>query len=632
MQLSRLNQSHLKYRPDIDGLRTLAVVPVILFHAGFHAFSGGFVGVDVFFVISGYLITSIILSELEQGRFSIISFYERRARRILPALFFVMLCCLPFSWLWLEPADMKDFSKSISKVTQFTSNIYFYRNSGYFDTATELKPLLHTWSLAVEEQYYLLFPLLLLLVKRFGKIWIGAVITLIAISSFLVAQYYSSTKPMAAFYLLHSRAWELMIGALVAFNYTDHNINRHTQNHSQYGSLLGFLLICASIFLYEKSLPYPSFYTLAPTAGTALIIAFNTKNTLVSKILGSKPFVSIGLVSYGAYLWHQPLFAFFRHAFLDDVPIYAMLLLVVASFVLALLTWKFIERPFRNKTRFNKKEIFGYGISISIFIATLGNFVTENDGFPSRYTRLLTGDIGHDEFFQYQNYRYLRCESPSVANDSLIRNGFLRCRQSKPGVPEVILLGDSHAEHLFIGLAEAKPNLNIAYYLKAGVPYVTNKQFDTIFNEIINNGQAQHIVIAMFYYGKQNSKDFGLYDGLSITIKKLLNAGKTVSLVGDVPKFDFSPVYCTVSKENINSRYCQLSNEKLIIQRQVYDPILNKLANEFNVKYITIDAPLCQQEKCLMTDGTSIFYRDDHHLNILGSKLIGKYLAEKLTL
>jgi peptidoglycan/LPS O-acetylase OafA/YrhL len=207
----------MNYRKEIDGLRALAVIPVILFHAGFTTFSGGFVGVDVFFVISGFLITSIILKEIEAGTFSILNFYERRARRILPELFLVMLVCLPFAWLWLLPDDIRDFSKSVVKLTEFISNIYFYKQTGYFDTANELKPLLHTWSLAVEEQYYLFFPLLLLITWRFGKLFVFVTLTLILLSSLFYAQYIVYSEPSAAFYLLPSRFWELLVGALVAF-------------------------------------------------------------------------------------------------------------------------------------------------------------------------------------------------------------------------------------------------------------------------------------------------------------------------------------------------------------------------------------------------------------------------------
>ena len=207
----------MKYRKEIDGLRALAIIPVILFHAGFKVFEGGFIGVDVFFVISGYLITTIILSDIESGKFSISNFYERRARRILPALFFIMLCCLPFAWFVLTPNHLKDFYQSLTAVSVFSSNILFWKESGYFDTATELKPLIHTWSLAVEEQYYILFPLLLVMLWKLRKqLILGSLIAITVISLFL-AQWGAYNKPSATFFLLPTRSWELAIGALIAY-------------------------------------------------------------------------------------------------------------------------------------------------------------------------------------------------------------------------------------------------------------------------------------------------------------------------------------------------------------------------------------------------------------------------------
>lgn len=198
--MHRRRIENMDYRRELDGLRALAVLPVILFHAGFETFSGGFVGVDVFFVISGYLITTIILAELNRGNFSIVNFYERRARRILPALFLVMLACIPFAWILLAPADLNSFAKSLVAVSLFVSNVFFWKDGDYFETAAELKPLIHTWSLAVEEQYYVLFPLFLMLFWKFGKRWILVTLGLVFVLSFAVAQWASYAKPAAAFF------------------------------------------------------------------------------------------------------------------------------------------------------------------------------------------------------------------------------------------------------------------------------------------------------------------------------------------------------------------------------------------------------------------------------------------------
>jgi peptidoglycan/LPS O-acetylase OafA/YrhL len=231
----------MDYRREIDGLRALAVLPVILFHAGFETFSGGFVGVDVFFVISGYLITTIILAELEQGKFSIVNFYERRARRILPALFLVMLVCIPFAWVSLTPADLNSFAKSLVAVPLFVSNVFFWRDGGYFETAAELKPLLHTWSLAVEEQYYVLFPLFLMLFWRLGKRLILVSLGLVFVASIAIAQWGAYAQPTAAFFLLPTRGWELLIGAFAAFYLAQANRKDYGQTISE---VAGWLAGC----------------------------------------------------------------------------------------------------------------------------------------------------------------------------------------------------------------------------------------------------------------------------------------------------------------------------------------------------------------------------------------------------
>ena len=224
----------MEYRKEIDGLRAVAVLPVILFHAGFTTFSGGFVGVDIFFVISGYLITTLIVDEMDKGSFSLLNFYERRARRILPSLFFVMLFTLPFAWFWMLPQELISFSQSLSAVPLFASNILFWRTSGYFDTASELKPLLHTWSLAVEEQYYFLFPLFLLSAWKLGKKFIISLLIIVAIMSVVAAQWGSTTYPSFTFYVLPTRAFEILIGALICF-YLNHkqSITSYSQSVSQ---------------------------------------------------------------------------------------------------------------------------------------------------------------------------------------------------------------------------------------------------------------------------------------------------------------------------------------------------------------------------------------------------------------
>ena len=373
----------MTYRKEIDGLRALAVIPVILFHGGFSWLSGGYVGVDIFFVISGYLITSIILKEKEANTFTIIGFYERRARRILPALFFIIFLCLPFAWFLLLPNELKEFGESIISITFFSSNILFWQSSGYFAADAELIPLLHTWSLAVEEQFYVIFPLLMIIFWKLGKVWLVGIVSLIALLSLGLTEWGWRQFPDANFYLIPTRAWELMIGALLAFY-----LYYKTQTSGiicHIGSLLGLGLIIYSIIAFDESIPFPSLYAVLPTVGAALIILFTIPSTLVYHILSTRIMVGIGLISYSAYLWHYPLFVFARIYSLDELSITIVCLLSISSLLLAYFSWRFIERPFRNKQRFTRKQIFTSSIIASVLLILVGAAFTLSDGAAFRF-------------------------------------------------------------------------------------------------------------------------------------------------------------------------------------------------------------------------------------------------------
>lgn len=338
----------MRYRPEIDGLRTVAVLPVILFHAGFPAFSGGFIGVDIFFVISGYLITAILLRELEEGRFSILRFYERRIRRIFPALFFMMAATTPFAWLLLDPFAFRNYAQSLVATTFSASNILFWLESGYFDVHTELKPLLHTWSLAVEEQYYVILPVMLFLLWRLGKRSLFVIVGLFALASLGLAEWMSRNYPSASFYLLPARAWELFAGSLCAFWQNARGMPKGGRAGGV-AAALGLASILGSIFTYEGTeILWPSLWTLVPVGGTALIILCAGPGTAVMRLLSSAPFVGIGLISYSAYLWHQPVFAFARTAAVFEPSHAVMLSLAALSMGLAWASWRFVEAPFRN--------------------------------------------------------------------------------------------------------------------------------------------------------------------------------------------------------------------------------------------------------------------------------------------
>src|SRR5210317_2212445 len=309
----------LIYRPEIDGVRAIAVVAVILYHSqisifGHQLFKGGFIGVDIFFVISGYLITSIILKELvTTGSFSFKHFYERRIRRILPALLFVMLVSLPFAWMYLLPSSFIDFSKSILYSLGFTSNFYFhYSGQQYGAESGLLKPFLHTWSLSVEEQFYILFPIVLLVTFKYFKKFLIHILILGFLISLGLAEWGSKNHPSFNFYILPTRGWELLAGSILAY----FEITKgHRSKNYILNSILpftGLILIGHSILFFNDEMFHPSFYTLSPIIGVCLIIWFSNKDELITKILSTKLFVGIGLISYSLYLWHYPIFAYAR--------------------------------------------------------------------------------------------------------------------------------------------------------------------------------------------------------------------------------------------------------------------------------------------------------------------------------
>ena len=354
------------YRAEIDGLRALAVIPVILFHAGFQLFSGGYVGVDVFFVVSGYLITSILIEDIENKKFSIVYFYERRARRILPALTVVSLVSIVFAWILLSDVALRKFGNALIGVSTFVSNIIFWQQKGYFSESAELYPLLHTWSLAVEEQYYVLFPIFLILSWRFGKERVFWIIVVISVISLIISEWGWRNKANANFYLAPTRVWEIFAGSIAAFI-----VQKRGVRSNNLIATLGLSAIFYSFLFYDKSTPFPSVYTLVPVIGVVLMVLYADAKTVVAKLLSNKILVGIGLISYSAYLWHQPLFAYTRHI-INQIHIdYGIrFLLILVTFIMAYISWRYIEKPFRKKSAISKNSIF-----VISFLSLVGLFL-----------------------------------------------------------------------------------------------------------------------------------------------------------------------------------------------------------------------------------------------------------------
>lgn len=430
----------MRHRREIDGLRALAVVPVVLFHAGFAGFRGGFVGVDVFFVISGFLIAGLLAEDLARGHFSLAAFYERRARRILPALFLVMLACVPFALLWMLPPALKDFSQSLVAASTSTSNVLFWLRSGYFAPAAELKPLLHTWSLGVEEQFYIFFPLFLLFAWRLGRGRLLLVLAAIAVASLALCQWAAGRAPDANFFLAPTRAWELLAGALCALLLT----GRAEPRGSDLASGLGLAMVVASVFLFSEKTPFPSLYALLPVVGTMLVLVYGRQGTRTAALLSTGPLVGIGLISYSAYLWHQPLFAFARIRSIDAPGTGVMLALTALSFALAALSWRWVEVPFRRGTLPllpGRRAVFrasGVAVGGLVLIGTAGDLA---DGLPGRVGPAYYA--AHDAT-QDRNDRQATClQKPEHYSTA---TAFSRCSGDPEGDFRVALLGDSHAD------------------------------------------------------------------------------------------------------------------------------------------------------------------------------------------
>jgi peptidoglycan/LPS O-acetylase OafA/YrhL len=672
----------MKYRKEIDGLRALAIIPVILFHTGFTIFSGGFVGVDIFFVISGYLITTIIVAEMKLGSFSLLNFYERRARRILPALFFVMLCTLPFAYFYMLPNELKDYSKSLIAVPLFVSNILFYLTAGYFDVTAELKPLLHTWSLAVEEQYYALFPLLLMLLWKLGKKWILSSLVLMAIISILVAHWGSVKHPTFTFYSLQTRGFEILIGALISLYISRKSSIISISQYQSLSSIAGLGMILYSIFAFDKNTPSPSLYSLIPTIGASLILISANNKNFVGKLLGNKFFVGIGLISYSAYLWHQPIIAFSKLRNLFGLQLLNPFLIIGTSLVLAYLSYKFIEKPFRNKNNFSSKFILYFFVIATLAFITIGSVIYLGNGFRNVNDRVPP------------NVKWLSLSEKINTNGDICapvayeKSGISTCNFGDLSSDKnIILYGDSHAEaiseqlnKMFIELkikgtkitlngCEVVPELRI--YSKINTD-VTDRCMNNFSNMLsyIKKHKAEVIVVSRWSFklypirgqidnmttkneegGIENEVDYREY--VSVIDKKvsfsgsdkkialnhfldgLLSVTNKLYLIYPVPEISWD-----IARKNI----LYFRNNGTVLNEisipysdfKNRNKFVNSIFNEYekNPTFISIKPEniFCDtyiKDRCVAQYGSIPYYYDDDHLSDVGANLILEKLKEK---
>ena len=482
--------SATEYRPEVDGLRAVAIVPVLLFHAGLSAFAGGFFGVDVFFVISGYLITAQLASSDKSGFALLGNFYHRRIRRLFPAIAIVSAVTAVIAYLIMTPSQLRPLFSSFTSTQVFLQNIYLWQNSGYWDQSLETSPLMHTWSLAVEEQFYLIFPLLFVAksMRNAKSVLVGVAITIFVLS-FLGALTRFGTSSTGAFFLLPYRAWELMAGAIVAlYSVNDKRFFKTKPYFSRLISNFGMTIIIIAIILGDESTRHPGLLTLLPVVGTALLIGFGREPSLTSRLLNNKLLVAIGKLSYGLYLWHFPILALWRidkGTELDGVETTAAMVL---TFACSYLMWKFAETPFRDRVRTRNKYVTIVATTGFVALVSIG-LVGQNTVFGKKSNSelaLLEAQAKVPD--QLDNWVEIDFEAP-------ISGGSMGVTERKSPMGDVVLLGDSHAGALKDSLSAELERLNLSgvAFIRAGCPPVSNvimdppDKFDcTDFNQIID--------------------------------------------------------------------------------------------------------------------------------------------------
>ena len=432
-----------KYRPEIDGLRALAVLPVIFFHAGFEWFSGGFVGVDVFFVISGYLISTIIMNELDNGTFSFINFYERRARRILPPLYFTILVVMPIVYLYFPPHSSKDFYQSSVAAVAFLSNYFFYIETDYFNQFTDTSPLIHTWSLAIEEQFYFILPATLVLLKRWSVRIKLSIFSFFVILSFIYSIYLSEIDPSLSYYHSLSRFWEILCGVCLGL-YTFKSAKTLAPITYQVLSSCGLAILISSFVVIDETGAYPNFFSLLPVLGTSLIILTAKEGTFTHALLSKKPLVFIGLLSYSLYLWHQPIFAIYRQITLSEIKGPHFFALLIPIFIFSLISYFLVENYFRDKRKVSRANLFiSLGV-ISGLILSIGIFGHTSNGF---FQAKINGLSESDQLLLV-NTDAIKADREVLWGD-LLNEKKTKFETDKH---KILVLGDSKGEDLFVSM------------------------------------------------------------------------------------------------------------------------------------------------------------------------------------
>lgn len=638
-----------RYRADIDGLRAVAVLAVMFYHVGSGFFSGGYVGVDVFFVISGYLITTIIRREVDAGQFSIVRFYERRARRILPALAAVMLVTLFAGSFLLTPHHLKKLAEAAVAASVFCSNVLFYISSGYFDSAPVLKPLLHTWSLAVEEQYYIFFPLLMLLIARFGGRRYFRWLVGLGLLSFIGCVLVTRIDASAAFYLIPMRAWELFIGSVLSLNVFPEPRNGRTREAA---AALGAGLVCWAVFRYTPDTSFPGVAAAVPTLGAALIIYAGTGGaSVVSRVLSLRPVVFIGLISYSLYLWHWPVIVYTKLFLMGTLDVAYIPFMVAASFILAVLSWKYVETPFRTRRLLPRTgPLLGASAATLLVIACAGVSLWAMHGLPNRqYVREVAG-VGGAGWTHWG-----RCDKAFGSKRSLSDLCDLGVADA---TPSLLLWGDSHARALATGIDRGaeRHGLRGKYASHPGCPplvdvAVVQHPACTDFNRAVlrmlahapnirtvvlaarwplavegtptphENEGTVRLVDLRAADGAHLSNPLILQAGLKRTIDALHRLGKQVALVRSIPEVDYSvPSAYLIARLTHRDANAAIAPSVAWYRSRTYNvaAIFARIASQEPVEFVDPSRYLCTSHCMVVYHGRPL-YRDGDHLSEFGA-------------
>jgi peptidoglycan/LPS O-acetylase OafA/YrhL len=603
----------IRYRADIDGLRAVAVIPVVLFHAGIPAFSGGFIGVDVFFVISGYVISLSLLSDVRDGKFSILSFYERRVRRIFPALFATLLVTYLYASLVFLPSHLKDLSESLVAATLFVSNIYFWKDSGYFAAEAVYRPLLHTWSLSVEEQFYIFMPIAIYVIARwFRSRWLPTLLPVL-LMSLVLSVLATETAPTANFYLLPTRAWELLIGAMLALSPLP-AIRRRAWRELL--AAFGLVLILGPVFLYDEATPFPGLNALYPCLGTAIVIYSGIHaRTAVGDILSVKPLVGVGLISYSLYLVHWPLVVFVNYQNLAPPTGWQVAGIVAASLLLAIFSWHFIEQPFRQRRPWiTRPRLLTGGIVAMAAFATFGVVGVRAKGFPSRFP-----DFTQIEIAGHKEWRPGRCFL--LGDPDYRRWKRDACTLTMGGPHRMLLWGDSFAAQYVPGIIANADRIDamVLQYTGAGCPPILSyKSYArprcTDFNanalNIIRQERIDTVVLAARWTDQQSR---GLGE-LKSTLEALAGLGVDVYVIGQSPEFSMD---VQVIAYRNGSRLADSTDSWDIF----FDPDINAQLGEHSAGSRFIDplAKICDGKSCIYRDKGVFLFEDYGHYSVDGS-------------